>query len=89
MELYFVFIAIGAALFLIGLVALMWSVRSGQFDDLDTPALRMLLESKPHQPVNRSASEVVQGIDHPPAPPQPSLPPSSTSFSQSSVGSTL
>ena len=46
MELYFVFIAIGTALFIIGLIALVWSVRSGQFDDLDTPALRMLVEDQ-------------------------------------------
>ena len=44
MELYFVFIAIGMALFIIGLISLVWSVRSGQFDDMDTPALRMLIE---------------------------------------------
>lgn len=26
----------------IGMLALIWSIRGGQFDDLDTPAVRML-----------------------------------------------
>ncbi|MEM9167639.1 MAG: cbb3-type cytochrome oxidase assembly protein CcoS [Planctomycetota bacterium] len=31
----------------IGVWAFLWSVRSGQLDDLDTPALRMLLDEDP------------------------------------------
>lgn len=47
MELYFIFTAIGLGLFLIGTVALIWMVRSGQVDDLETPAYRMLTDDLP------------------------------------------
>lgn len=30
-----------------GLAAFLWSVRTGQFDDLETPARRILLEDDP------------------------------------------
>lgn len=30
-----------------GVAAFRWAVRSGQFDDLDTPALRVLLDDEP------------------------------------------
>jgi cbb3-type cytochrome oxidase maturation protein len=41
-----VFIALPAALILAGLAmaAFVWSVRSGQMDDLETPAIRPLIE---------------------------------------------
>ena len=29
-----------------GVAAFLWAVRSGQFDDVDTPALRVLLEDE-------------------------------------------
>jgi len=30
-----------------GLAAFLWAVRKGQFDDLDTPAVRMLFDDEP------------------------------------------
>ena len=33
-----------------GLMAYLWSVRSGQFKDLDTPAMRILLEEEKKVP---------------------------------------
>lgn len=41
----------------IGVLGFRWAVRSGQFDDVETPAIRMLLDEDEHNP-RRS--------DHPP-----------------------
>lgn len=43
------------ALFLggIGLAAFLWAYRSGQFDDLDGDALRILNDEKPPEPTAR------------------------------------
>ena len=49
MELYFLFIAVGGILFSGALCALLWLIRSGQLDDLDTPALRMLADEDGHR----------------------------------------
>jgi cbb3-type cytochrome oxidase maturation protein len=42
MTVLYLFLAIAIVIFISGLVALIWSIRSGQYDDLDTPAMRML-----------------------------------------------
>lgn len=44
------FTAIGIALFALVLTGLVWAVRSGQLDDLETPALRMLGDDRPSDP---------------------------------------
>jgi len=53
MSLLYLFIGMGLALFALAVGALLWLVRSGQLDDLDTPALRMLGDDpearKPHE----------------------------------------
>ncbi len=41
------FTAIGLTLFAGAVLALLWAVRSGQLDDLETPALRMLHDDPP------------------------------------------
>ena len=41
------FTAIGLVLFAGAVLALLWAVRSGQLDDLETPALRMLHDDLP------------------------------------------
>lgn len=43
-----IYLALPIALLLVGaaFVAFHWSVRSGQLDDLDTPACRMLFEDE-------------------------------------------
>jgi len=49
-----VLLPISVALALVALVAYFWGVRSGQFDDLDTPAMRVLFDDeelpKPDKP---------------------------------------
>ena len=42
MGMLFVFTGLGLLLFIGAVAALIWSIRSGQLDDLDTPARRML-----------------------------------------------
>lgn len=44
---YFALVAVGGVLFLAALVGLICLVRSGQLDDLGTPALRMLHDDEP------------------------------------------
>ncbi len=38
--------ALGIAAFFV--LAFLWSVRNGQLDDLETPAVRMLFDDEPH-----------------------------------------
>jgi cbb3-type cytochrome oxidase maturation protein len=49
-----IFFLIGCSLLLglVFLVAFLWSVRSGQYKDVETPALRVLFEEKISQPQN-------------------------------------
>ncbi len=44
-----VFVVLPLALLIVGaaVVAFIWSARSGQFDDLNTPAVRMLHDDAP------------------------------------------
>ncbi len=44
MEILFVLIPLSLILLGIAVWAFFWAVRSGQFDDLDSPAYRMLLD---------------------------------------------
>jgi len=48
MSVFAIMIAGGVFLFLIFLVLLIWSIRSGQLDDLETPAERALWDD-PHE----------------------------------------
>lgn len=43
------FTAVGLVLFAGAIAGLVWAVRSGQLDDLETPALRMLHDDPPAQ----------------------------------------
>lgn len=47
MLLLFLFTGLALVIFLLALSALLWSTRSGQWDDVDTPPLRMLLDEQP------------------------------------------
>lgn len=42
MNIIFVLIPVGLVLVAIAIAAFFWAVRSGQYDDLDTPAVRIL-----------------------------------------------
>ncbi len=44
MGMLFIFTGIGLLLFIAAVAALIWSIRSGQLDDLETPAMRMLTD---------------------------------------------
>jgi cbb3-type cytochrome oxidase maturation protein len=44
MSILFVFTGLGVLLFIGAVAALIWSIRTGQLDDLDTPAQRMLTD---------------------------------------------
>ncbi|MEO7458094.1 MAG: cbb3-type cytochrome oxidase assembly protein CcoS [Gemmatimonadaceae bacterium] len=42
MSVLFIVVPLALGVVLVAVVAYVWSARSGQFDDLDTPAMRML-----------------------------------------------
>jgi cbb3-type cytochrome oxidase maturation protein len=44
MSMLFIFTGLGLVLFVGAVAALIWSIRSGQLDDLDTPAMRVLTD---------------------------------------------
>ncbi len=44
MEMVYILLPLSLLLALGGFVAYLWAVRSGQFEDLDSPALRMLFD---------------------------------------------
>ena len=48
MEILFVLIPLSLILLGIAVWAFFWAVRSGQFDDLDSPAYRILLDDDEH-----------------------------------------
>lgn len=39
------------------LVTFLWNVRSGQYDDMYTPSVRMLFDEKPAEPVNEGITQ--------------------------------
>ena len=47
MNVLYVLVPLALALALGGVAAFRWAVRDGQFDDVDTPALRVLLDDEP------------------------------------------
>ena len=46
MNILFALIPLAIALLVAAIWAFFWAVRSGQFDDLDTPAVRILLDDE-------------------------------------------
>ncbi|MDX1454391.1 MAG: cbb3-type cytochrome oxidase assembly protein CcoS [Gammaproteobacteria bacterium] len=46
MEIIFLLIPISTLLIVIAVLAFIWAVRSGQFDDMDSPAWRILLDDE-------------------------------------------
>ena len=45
MSILFVLIPLGLVLLAMAIAAFVWAVNSGQFDDLETPAVRILLDN--------------------------------------------
>jgi cbb3-type cytochrome oxidase maturation protein len=46
MEIIYLLLPLSLLLALVALLAFLWSARSGQFDDLDTPSRRILFDEK-------------------------------------------
>ena len=46
MNVLYVLVPLALALALCGVAAFRWAVRDGQFDDVETPALRVLLDDE-------------------------------------------
>lgn len=57
MEILFVLIPLSLILLGIAVWAFFWAVRSGQFDDLDSPAYRILLDDDEEPPDDRSRED--------------------------------
>ena len=47
MNVLYVLVPLALGLALAGVAAFRWAVRDGQFDDVDTPALRVLIDDEP------------------------------------------
>jgi cbb3-type cytochrome oxidase maturation protein len=47
MSALFIALPVALLLALAGVIAFVWSVRTGQLDDLETPAIRPLIEDEP------------------------------------------
>lgn len=63
MGMLFVFTSIGILLFIGAVAALIWSIRSGQLDDLDTPAMRLLVDDAAPAPAPLKTPLPVQQPD--------------------------
>ncbi len=50
MSVFYVLVPVALLLAGAGVLAFRWAVRDGQFDDVETPALRMLMEDEPAPP---------------------------------------
>ncbi len=57
MSVLFFSVPIALLLAFIFVVAFIWSTKKGQFDDLDTPAHKMLLEDEEYKPVDSSDNQ--------------------------------
>lgn len=53
MSIIYVLIPLGLGLLAVAVAAFFWAVRSGQFDDLETPAWRILLDDDRRPPGRR------------------------------------
>ncbi len=70
---YFYLIPVALALGVAGLAAFMWSLRSGQYEDLDGAAERILFDED--APLKSTAEESRAGQTGQPTSPPPSAPP--------------
>ena len=56
METIFVLLPLALLIAAIAVGLFIWAARSGQFDDLDTPAVRILFDDEEPRPVNRKGT---------------------------------
>jgi len=57
MNIIFILIPLGLVLLLIAVAAFFWAVRSGQFDDLESPAWRVVLDDDRAPPATDDAAQ--------------------------------
>ena len=57
MSVFYVLVPLALLLAGAGVLAFRWAVRDGQFDDVETPALRILLDDEPAPPRRPDASD--------------------------------
>jgi cbb3-type cytochrome oxidase maturation protein len=53
----FIVVPLATLVVLIAVIAFVYSVRRGQFDDLDTPALDILVDDEHEQPTGRRRAD--------------------------------
>lgn len=61
MSVLYVVVPLAIVIVLVALLAFTWAARQGQFDDLDTPALRMLNDDAPGRSEKQRAERPVDG----------------------------
>jgi cbb3-type cytochrome oxidase maturation protein len=63
---YFFLVPIAVGMGLAGLASFMWTLRSGQYDDLEGAAQRILFEGKDGPLLDRQQSTSARQTGHPP-----------------------
>lgn len=58
MSVLFVLIIIGILVASVFLIAFIWAVKTGQFDDTYTPSVRMLFDDNPEETNKKNSTEV-------------------------------
>lgn len=67
MEILFLLIPLGLVILGVAIWGFLWAVRSGQFDDLEGPAHRILMDDDdPRIPTRQQAEDSEQGSDEEP-----------------------
>jgi cbb3-type cytochrome oxidase maturation protein len=69
LEVLYLLIPASFALALAALGLFLWAIRAGQFDDLETPAIRMLAGEIPPEPVRPGASTAQEASGNKPESP--------------------
>lgn len=57
MEVLYILVPLAIVVAAIALGAFFWAVKTGQFDDLDTPAARVLFDEDPPKPAEKSTQD--------------------------------
>ena len=57
MNIIFILIPLGLILLIVAVAAFFWAVRSGQYDDLESPAWRILLDDDSSPPEDDDKSQ--------------------------------
>ena len=58
MNIIYVLIPLGILMMLVAVAAFFWAVRSGQFDDLESPAWRILLDDDSAPPPDQDEQQI-------------------------------